>query len=325
MESRLLFIRTDRLGETLLNLPVLHALRTDLPHASIILMTHPALRELLDGHPDLSDVREEPLLPGPWWWRAWRLSRVWRAWKPDILIISNPKKEYHLAAWLAGVPCRVGYDRKWGGLLTHRLEDRRVLGERHEVEYNTRLLAALGLAIPASIILQLPVTDKANRRVSQLLDHLGVADTDRLLVVHPWTSNARKQWPLDRFQKLLERVSHLEHIRPVVIGGPDERGQEAAVLSAVGPKVASLVGRLSLPELAACLRRARVVITNDSGPMHLAAAVGTSVVALFGTEDPGSHPRRWGPWGNGHTVIHKPLDQITVEEVLAAVQRYLQP
>lgn len=85
----------------------------------------------------------------------------------------------------------------------------------------------------------------------------------------------------------------------------------------------NLIGRLSLKELAACLRRTRVVITNDSGPMHLAAAVGTPVVALFGTEDAGSHPRRWGPWGSGHTVIHKPLEEITVEEVLAAVQRYL--
>ncbi|MBI4322952.1 MAG: glycosyltransferase family 9 protein [Candidatus Omnitrophica bacterium] len=323
MGSRLLFIRTDRLGETLLNLPVLHALRTALPHASIILMTHPALRELLDGHPDLSDVREEPVMPGPWWWRAWRLSRVWRAWKPDTLIISNPKKEYHLAAWLAGIPIRVGYDRKWGWLLTHRLADRKALGACHEITYNMGLLANLKLPLQETSVLTLPVSKQAEESFSQLMNRLGVGNEERLVSVHPWTSNPKKQWPLERFRMLLDRLGSIPGVRPMLIGGPQERARAGEVLPGVSPRLMNLIGRLSLKELAACLRRARVVITNDSGPMHLAAAVGTPVVALFGTEDAGSHPRRWGPWGSGHTVIHKPLEEITVEEVLAAVQRYL--
>ena len=85
-----------------------------------------------------------------------------------------------------------------------------------------------------------------------------------------------------------------------------------------------MAGRTSLPQLAATLQRAKVLVSNDSGPVHLAAALGTPVVALFGTTDPAAGPRRWGPWGAGHTVIWKEtMDAITVAEVLEAVQAQL--
>ena len=319
---RILVIRTDRLGETLLTLPAIHALRRARPTDRLLMMVSPALVELLAGHPDLDEVRSEPLLRGAWWQRAWRLSHLWRAWQIDTIVISNPKKDYHLAAWLAGIPTRVGYDRKWGWALTHRLSDDKALGEHHEVEYNQMLLTVFGISSPLSPSLQLPVGSQEEQRVVQLLGQLGVNETERVVAVHPWTSNPRKQWPVARMQTLISRVSELPGVRPIVVGGQEEQSRVSEVLEE-GTTALNLVGRLSLKELAACLRRARVLVTNDSGPMHVAAAVGTPVVALFGTEEAGSHPRRWGPWGLGHTVIQKPLDEITVEEVTSAVRRYL--
>jgi len=320
---RLLFVRTDRLGETVLNLPVIHEVRKALPAWQLLFLVQERLCPLFGGHPDVDEVLAESVPAWSWWRRAWGMSRQWRAWGISTVVISNPKKEYHLAAWLAGIPTRAGYDRKWGFLLTHRLEDRRVLGERHEVEYNMQLLAALGLTVPSSVVLQLPVTKAGEEECTQLLEQLGVQQVDRLIVVHPWTSNPRKQWPLPQAQELLQRLWRMGVGRVVVAGGPEEAPSAQTLLRGLESEVVNVAGRLSLPALAALLRRARLMITNDSGPMHLAAAVGAPVVALFGTEDPGSHPRRWGPWGSGHTVIHKPLEQIAVDDVLAAVQPYL--
>ena len=316
----ILFVRTDRLGETVLNLPVLHALRTAWPLSRVTLMVNPLLRELFLGHPDLTDVVAEPSFEGSWWSRVWRLSRLWRSWKADVSILSNPKKAYHLAAWFAGIPIRVGYDRKWGRLLTHRVPDRKALNERHEIEANLQLLGALGLTIPAEPVLSLPVSNEARQAVASLLEGLN-PHTD-LIAVHPWTSNPRKQWPLDRFRALCEQLAAHTNVRVVLIGGSEERAHSAQVLHDQ-PHLIDLVGHLSLPQLAALLQKARVLVTNDSGPMHVAAAVGTRVVALFGTADPGSHPKRWGPWGKGHRVIHKPLADISVDEVHEAVLRYL--
>ena len=322
--KRILLIRTDRLGETLLNLPLVEQLRKTFAHAQILWMVNPALVGLLQGAPGVNRVLGYDGDPvSPWWRRAARLAHRLREERVDLAMISNSAKEFHVATWLAGIPVRVGYDRKWGFLLTHRLEDRRLLGERHEVEYNMQLLTALGMAVPASVVLRLPVSDCGEAECIQLLQHLGVRQEDRLIVVHPWTSNPRKQWPLQRARELLERLRPMGAGRVVVVGGPQERPHAEAFVCGMEPDVVNVTGQLSLPALAAVLRRARVMVTNDSGPMHLAAAVGAPVLALFGTEDPGSHPRRWGPWGDGHTVIHKPLEQIAVDDVLAAVQPYL--
>jgi len=286
-------------------------------------MVHPSLQELLAGHPDFDEVVAEPMWPGPWWRQAWHLSRLWRSWHVDVVLISNPKKAYHLAAWLSGIQCRVGHDRKWGRLLTHRFPDRRVLGERHEVEYNLELLKALGITISSAPALHLPISQEADMQIVHLLESLGATNADRLVAIHPWTSNPKKQWPIERFQALIARLAQEPGVRPIVIGGGEEQMHVADVMQDQHERVVNLVGRLSLTELAALLRTVRLLVSNDSGPMHLAAVVGTPVVALFGMEDRGSHPQRWGPWGDGHTVIHKPFTDLSVEDVLQAVRAYV--
>ena len=111
---------------------------------------------------------------------------------------------------------------------------------------------------------------------------------------------------------------------PVVVIGPPEERERAQAVVPSGGRVADLVGHLTLRELAAALQHARLLISNDSGPVHLAAAVSTSAIVLFGTSQAAAGPRRWGPWGEGHTVIWKPtMAEITVEEVFAAMGTYL--
>jgi len=287
-------------------------------------MVHPALMGLLAGHARIDELKAEPPLPRHWWWRAWRLSRLWRSWRVSTVVISNPKKEYHLAAWLAGIPRRVGYARKWGWLLTHPVRDVKALGQRHEVEYNLELIKRLDITVSSAPPFELPIRQEDEHAVAQMLRWLSVSSSDRLIAVHPWTSNPRKQWPDERFGVLLRRLGDLPGIRAVVVGGEEDRERALELSRGQTNRVLNLVGQLSLKELGACLQRARVLVCNDSGPMHVAAAVGTPVVALFGTEDPGSHPQRWGPWGRGHTVIHKPLGAITVDEVWRAVLRQLE-
>ena len=255
----------------------------------------------------------------PWWARAWRLGRMLKPQQFDIAVVSNPSKELHLAIWLARIPCRVGYDRKWGWLLTHRLQDRKALGEVHEVEYNLDLIRALGL--PVSVVsFHAPRFASEEHEVLQLIEQQGVKPSEPFIAVHPWTSNPHKQWPVDRYRTLIRDAVGRLKIPTVVIGGVEECGQVNAVLP-MGVPVANLVGRLTLIQLAVLLQRARLLVSNDSGPMHLAAAVGTPTIALFGTPDPSTGPRRWGPRGEGHTVIWKPsMEAIRVEEVFEALK-----
>ena len=319
--SRILFVRTDRLGETVLTLPALHALRAAMPQAHLTLMVGSSLQELLAQYPAADDVVAEPPFGDRWWRRAGSLSRLWRSWHIETALVFNPKKEYHAAAWLAGIPQRVGYDRKWGRLLTHRVPDRKAIGERHEVEHNLDLVRLLGLPA-ARPQWQWPSFAREWEEARQLLAAQGVSPSGALVAIHPWTSHPAKQWPFARYREVIQVLRERRSMGVVVIGGAEERARVQAVLPE-GGRVADVVGRLSLRQLAALLRQARVLVSNDSGPVHLAAALGTPTVVLFGTADSATGPVRWGPWGAGHTVLCKPrMEQIAVEEVLRAVQRY---
>lgn len=321
--QRVVFVRTDRLGETLLNLPAMAAVKAALPNASLTVLVHPQLHALLEIVPWIDHVLTylRPL-NRPWWAGARRLGRQLRSQRFDIAIVSNPMKELHVAAWLAGIPQRVGYDRKWGRLLTHRLPDRKALGERHEVEYNLDLVGQLGLAVSVPPW-QLPPLDREWGEVQQLLQQQGHRLATPFIAIHPWTSNPAKRWSVERFQSLIERCATEAGREVVIIGGPEEAGVPLSVRSS-DRAIVNLVGRLTLRQLAAVLQRAQLLISNDSGPVHLAAAVNTRTVVLFGTSNAATGPRRWGPWGQGHVVIWRPsMDAITVEEVFHAIQRQL--
>lgn len=300
------------------------ALKAAYPSATITFVVQPALEPLVHGLAPIDDtltVSEHPAQS--WVVRAWRLGRTLRAKRIDLAVVANPKKEWHLAVWLAGIPVRVGYDRKWGRLLTHRIRDSKALGERHEVDYNMDLVRALGVPAPAPSW-RFPRFEPEWEQVTQRLAQGGIQPADRLLAVHPWTSNPRKQWPIERFRRLIQRlIAARPSVRVALIGGPQERLATDAFLAEPLP-VTDLVGRLTLRQLVALLQRAAVLISNDSGPMHVAAAAGTPTIALFGTQDPATGPTRWGPWGQGHTVIWKPsMEAITVEDVFNAACQHL--
>jgi ADP-heptose:LPS heptosyltransferase len=322
--DRLVYLRTDRLGETILNLPTLAALAGRHPEMRITLLVRPQLAELMRAIPGIAGVL--PHAPGDrrlWWWRALRLGWQLRAHHFDAAIVSNASKELHLAVWLAGIPLRVGYRRKWGGLLNRTLEDTRQAGWRHEVESNLALLQVFDPLLRLLPEWRLRPTEDAMKQSQRILEVQGWRGVGHLAVIHPWASTAKKEWALARYAELIRRLTETWHLPVAIVG---ERAMQARVPTLVPSHslVYDLVGRLDLQELAAVLQQARLLISNDSGPVHLAAAVGTAVVALFGTSAAAEGPGRWGPWGQRHTVIAKPsMEDISVEEVLEAVKGYV--
>src|SRR3989338_2343283 len=142
--QNILFVRTDRLGDFLLNLPAIHALKETYPKAHLSVLLHPSLEELLKDHPDMDEVI--PFTPAlydthflKWFLFFWKLRKKYF----DLVIISNPHKYFHLLTCLMRIPYRVGYDRKWGFFLTHTLTDLKAQSLKHEVEYNLDLVGRM--------------------------------------------------------------------------------------------------------------------------------------------------------------------------------------
>jgi len=316
--KNILVIRTDRLGEFLLTTPAFVAIKKAFPQARLVAAVDPYLRELANRIDCLNEVitfsnRKHSL------GEILHFASSLRKRRFDLCVIFNPSAELHLAAFLAGIPVRVGYRRKMGFLLNRTIEDRKYLEEKHEVEYNLDLLKPLAIAA-ADTSLSLNV----GRDAADIERKFSLDAGDNIVTIHPWTSDPLKQWPVRRFFQLAKSLSIYPGVRVVMVGRAEETLRSDELFLGHAKNAIDLCGKTSLVELAAILKRSRVLVSGDSGPVHLAASLGTKTIVLFRNDIPGKRPKRWGPWGEGHTVIAKQdLADISVEEVFGKVKEVL--
>ncbi len=348
---KILIVRTDRigkvgpsaryygLGEALLNTVAIRALKETF-NASCVALVNPAVQELLSDSPEIDEIivfNEDE-------WNNNLLARLRLFWRIrrmrfDLAVIFNPTKRFHILTYLAGIPRRLGYGRKWSFLLTNKIADRKSLGEKHEVEYNLDLVRSIGADTDRKN-LSIAIDKKDSRFVKDLLSKYAITDRDLIITIHPHSSNPAKTWPKGNFASITERLHSRFAAKVVIIGTAEESNSVEDLLYLTKYQPIDLSGQLSLKQLAAFLQRCNLLISNDSGPVHIAAAVGTPCVVIFGRNIPGLSPQRWGPWGSGHTVLHKDpgcnpcldrncaynfkcLRAITPEEVVLAAEKYL--
>lgn len=319
---RIVVLRTDRLGELLLTLPVVSALRHE-ANAHVTMVVRDEYAELVRLCPDVNEVSAVAWPGGRLRWRDTRaLIPLLRSGHFDAAIVANPSKWLHWAVWRAGIPRRIGYDHKWSWCLTDRLADDKVAILRHEAEWNLELAKPLGIAgSPSQVTIAVPETLK--QRMRERLMASGVASGHRLVALHPWASTLEKRWPVASFQAVARQLTAEHGISIVIIGGREHADEAAQFCREAGP-VINLTAGCDLPELAACLQHCQLLISNDSGPVHLAAVVGTPTVTLSGSPHPWQGPGRWRPWGEEHTVLHRvPIDAIQIQEVVQAVHEHL--
>jgi ADP-heptose:LPS heptosyltransferase len=296
MIKKMLAVRSDRFGEFLLNIPAFRALKETYPQAELTLAVSADLCQLAGAVECADKVVIWDQVKG-------RL----RGFGFDLCVVFNPTKEAHCCVFLAGIPVRVGYDCKWGFLLTHKMKDLKYFGRSHEVDYNLELAGLLGAK----------ASDKnPSIRIDESLYKNFIGR--KIAAIHPFTSDPVKQWPVERFCELADRIRFELDMNVAMVG-------VYPGLLELSDSIINMVNRTTLPELAVLLKRASVVISGDSGPMHLAACVGTPVVALFRNDLPGKTARRWGPWGKGHKVIERDrLEKISVDEVFEKVKEIIQ-
>ncbi|MBI3323195.1 MAG: lipopolysaccharide heptosyltransferase II [Candidatus Omnitrophica bacterium] len=337
---RILIIRTDRIGDVVLSTPVIRALRAAFPHAYLGMMVRPENRELVEGNPDLDAVilydkqGAEKGIAG-----NLRFARRLRERRFDTAVVLHSTNRVILVSWLAGIRRRVGYARRMGWLLTHRLPYVKREGQRHELEYNLHLLRLIGVEAGERELF-VPTRAQQQSRVEQLLRQQGLEAGAPLVVLHPGASCPSKRWPAERFAQVGDRLAARGAATVAVLTGAGEEEHGRAVLRQMRQPAIDLTGAFGLGETASLLKRARLLVSNDSGPVHLACAVGTPVVSIFGRWGGGLSPTRWGPTGRDSVTLHhdigcrpclahrctigfKCLEAVTVEEVVAAADHLM--
>jgi heptosyltransferase-2 len=267
-------------GDVVMATPVLRALREHRPDATIHVLCTPGHEHLLDGLPCI-----DALIPlaQKGWRGPWRTARAIRQTGADVVLLLPNSARSALAARLSRTPVRVGYDRdRRRALLTHA-----IAVEQHDrptptVDYYAHLAcAALGVETidPTP---RLVVTESQQREADGILK-----DVDGpFVLLNPGASKTKKRWPAESFAQAADRLAQACNVRIVINGAPSEAALVRQIIDASACNPIGLQDRgITLGSLKGVIGRAALMITNDTGPRHIAAALGTPMVSLFGPTD----------------------------------------
>jgi heptosyltransferase II len=345
---RTLIIMPSWVGDAVMATPALRLLRTRLPGSFLGALVRPGIDQVLAGSDLLDEIHVERAagVMGP----KFAAAKVRPRRYEQALLLTNSFSTA-LIARIAGIPRRLGYNRDARGLLlTDRLDAPKAATGRWAPipavsYYHHAAQALIGDDIPAlppaslpDCSLELGVTPDQQQAGEEVLQRAGIAASDPLIILNPGGNNPAKRWPPDRFAAAGRHLAQKHSARILINASPAESDLAAQIAREIGPDAVNLAEHgITLGALKPIARRARLMITNDTGPRHIAAAFGTPVVSLFGPTDP-----RWTtiPTGDREAILvadptlpetetaddHPDrcrVDRITLESVLDAAERLL--
>lgn len=329
--ERLLIILLGAIGDVVCGLPLAQRLRAAWPRTRITWAVEPAAASLLEHHPAVDEVllfRRGGGLAG-----LTEMLRALRANRPDLVLDLQRHFKSGLFSWATRAPRRLGFhweNSREGNWFFNTDSIAPVETFTPKLTHFQRFADQLGVAaVPISF--GLAATAAERQRADALLADAG----ERLAVLYVGSTWPSRQWLPAATAALCERL-RARGLGVVMVGGPGDVAFAAAVIEAGAGAVCNLVGRTSLRQVIAVMERAAVAIGPDTGPMHIASAVGAPVVALFGA----TSPRRSGPWGWDDLVLRGDapcapcyrsrcpigqlcMESITPEMVMARVERAL--
>ncbi len=333
--ERILVRGPNWVGDAVMAVPALKALRSRFTNSAITLMVRPWVAGLFKSAAYIDDVWIEPRPEGL---RDWfRITRDIRRRRFDLGILLPNSFESALTMLLGRVPRRVGYaadGRRW--LLTEAVA--RKNSHTHQVHYYLDLMKPLSVAVEQPSI-EIDATDEARRSARNLLASEGIPRTSSFLVLNPGAAyGSAKRWYEERFATVADALARESALSVAIVGSTGERLIAEQIQSRMKTRSVILSGRTSLETLLGVLAESSLMITNDSGPMHIAAAVGTPLVAIFGPTD----EHATGPYSGSFRIVKKqvqcspcllrecPIDHrcmqgVTADDVYAAARELMNP
>jgi heptosyltransferase-2 len=334
--QRILVRTTNWVGDAIMSIPALDALRARFPRAEIVLLSKPWVSELYWHHPAVNrQIIYKPRSEhrGPLGFA--KLVRELKAERFDVAFLFQ--NAFHAAwmAWRAGIPLRIGYARDGRSFFLHDAIEPPLPGAYgHQVYYYLQLLFRAGVIDKPQPVeeIRLRLTDEERRWATKMIDSLGLSGPRFLVGLAPGAAfGPAKRWLPERFGELADRLIGALNADVLIFGTPEEKPLAEAIAAGMKHTPTIAAGGTSLRQLLALLARCRLVVTNDSGPMHLTAALGVPLVAIFGSTD----ERATGPVGTRVRLVKRhvecspcgrrecPIDfrcmrNITVEEVFRA-------
>jgi heptosyltransferase-2 len=272
--QKIAILSLKRIGDAIYTLPLIEALKQRGKAGHIAVFTEPQVAAIYEANPFIDDV--QVFRKADFWHQT--LMQL-KAGRFDVCIMLHNAFKYALLPFLARIPVRVGYIKEGRGwLLTHKLP--LPTSVTHRLEHNARLGDLLGVDA-RGLLPQIYFSDEETGKSQTLLKHLGLVAGGYVMMVVGSISPTRR-WFHDRFAEVVKRIAVELKLRVIIVGGPDDVEAGESVMHLSGGLARNLAGRTSLRETIWLMRSAAAMVTNDTGPMHVASAIGIPVVTWYG-------------------------------------------
>jgi heptosyltransferase-2 len=305
--QRILIRATNWVGDAVMSMPAFEAVRQNFPRSHITVLARPWVAPLYESHPAADEVI--PYKRGYGYWKDssefFRVIRTLRALHFDMAVLFQNAFEAALIARLAGIKIRVGYNTDGRGfLLSHSVVRGKEVLKLHQVEYYLTFLRALCWEAPTRDP-ELIAGPESVSAVRALLLSKGIADQDLLVGISPGAAyGPAKRWPVERFAAIGARAMRDWGAKVVVIGTEKEKELGQILSSSSAPGAVNLCGMTGLGDALALIKRCQLFVSNDSGLMHVAAALKVPTVAIFGSTDSSAT----GPRGRNARIVKQDME-----------------
>lgn len=301
----ILVVRTAYIGDVIMTLPILKPLRELYPDARITFLTSSKAKEVLENNPYIDEI----LTYDAFWFypnghkRAIRdyltFLRILRSKQYDLVIEARADiRDILLLAYLSRGRYRVSYKVGGGGyLLTHVVPFQKI---KHRIDYHLDIVKFLGVSVDR-VEWNIYLSHEERSTANALLSQEGILRSDLLIGIHPGGRKDLKCWAMDRFAGVADGLISAYGAKVIFTGSLHERGLIDDIIKIMHYRAVNLAGEINLRVLSALIERLDLFICNDSAPLHIASAMKTPTVAIFGP----SKSKETGPYGNIHRVVEK--------------------
>lgn len=305
--KNLLIVRTDRIGDVILSLPLAALIKKHFKNCKVSFLLREYTKPLVVNHPTLDDIivlkeKNNNLL-------LKENIKLIKSCNFDSCIIVYPTFLTALILFLTGINYRIGTGYRWYSFLFNKkVFEHRKYAVKHELEYNVGLLNKIGINEQVSrsqINFDLQVDRNEVKELQSLLKEIGFNSDKKLIVIHPGSGGSAVDLPIDKMKELTGKLSELDDVLIVITGSENEL--ELCAKLEGHASVINLAGKFTLKKLIALISLSDIFISNSTGPMHIAAALGIYTIGFF-SKIISCSPQRWGPYTINRTIFTPTID-----------------
>lgn len=303
--EKILIIRTDRIGDVTLTLPMAHAIKKFYPGAQVAFLVREYTRPLAENNKYIDETivlkeKNGKILYG---------ENIELLKKFDVCFLVHPTFELALLVYLSGIKIRAGTGYRWYSFLFNRkIYEHRKYAEKHELEFNLSMLNVIGInyeTMADNIDFGLCPDVGATEKVKAYLKNNGIDPESKLIIVHPGSGGSSVDLPFDKMKQLTTKLSEINGVEILITGGKPEA--ELCSRLIVSKKTKNLAGVFNLKELIALISLSDILIANSTGPIHIAAALNKFVVGFY-PKVVSCSAERWGPYTDNKAVFKPEME-----------------